>query len=64
MEKRQRYEIKVIGCDDDTTVYEYLTEAEAELMIRVARQVYETSTYSCMPVMQVKNADEIDDNRW
>lgn len=45
--------IKLVGCDD-TTIFEMeLTEKEYELLQRVANLSEETSTYGCMPIMEV-----------
>lgn len=52
------YEITVIGCDDDNTVSMELTAQEYELIDRLAALLYARSTNCCMPVMEIKGADQ------
>lgn len=50
----QIYTITVSGCDDHTTVEPWLTEAEADAVARVARQITAKSGDVCMPTMHVE----------
>jgi len=47
------YEINVCGCDDTTTFDMDLTEAEYEVIDRVAQKCTATSTYGCEPTMVI-----------
>ncbi|MGH3220017.1 MAG: hypothetical protein ACRDPY_15155 [Streptosporangiaceae bacterium] len=47
------YEIKLAGCDANTSFAMELTDAEAELLQRVAALSKKTSEFNCMPTMTV-----------
>lgn len=49
------YKISVDGCDDSSIFLMELTETEAEIIKRVAEKCTETSTYDCMPKMNIKH---------
>jgi hypothetical protein len=48
------YKIGIDGCDDSTIFEMELTEDEARLLEKVAAKAKKTSTYSCMPTMEVE----------
>lgn len=52
-----RYLISLHGCDD-TTSFEMddLSDREVELLLRVSELSKQTSTYGCMPTMEVTEA--------
>lgn len=58
MEPKHTYEIALCGCDDATIFYMELTQSEYELLKKVAEKSKETSTYGCMPTMEI----ELNDN--
>lgn len=55
---KQRYKISVNGCDDSTEFVMDLDEAEAALIMKVAEICTNTSTYGCMPTMDVELLEE------
>lgn len=57
MSNARKYEITVTGCDDKTTVYMELSDREHNLINRLADMIYDSSAYSCMPVMEIEEAD-------
>lgn len=50
----KKYEITVYGCDDTTVVHMDLTPKQFELIKKLCDLVTETSTYQCMPTMEIK----------
>lgn len=54
-----KYQISVNGCDATTNFEMELTDDEVEIVKRVAAKCTETSTYSCMPTIDVEPADEV-----
>lgn len=58
MSNSRKYEITVTGCDDQTTVHMELSAQEYELIDRLADQISTRSAYSCMPVMEIEEADQ------
>ena len=53
--------VEVRGCDDSTSVQVEATEDEHEFLKRLAEKITETSSYSCMPTMNVfLNSEEIE----
>lgn len=52
----KRYKISIDGCDDSTVFEMELTEQEAELVKRICNRSSETSTYGCMPTMEIEEA--------
>ena len=58
MSDARKYEITVTGCDDETTVHMELSDQEYELIDRLADMIYDSSAYSCMPVMEIEEADQ------
>ncbi len=52
------YKIGVHGCDDSTEIEMELTETEWTLVRRIARKITETSTYGCMPTMEIEEVKE------
>lgn len=53
-----KYEITLMGCDDNTTFEIELTETEKELVDKLCRISKETSTYGCMPIMECAKKQE------
>lgn len=47
------YNIYLIGCDDETKFSMELTEKEADLVKKIEKLSKETSTYGCMPVLEI-----------
>lgn len=47
------YEIKIKGCDGDTTFVMDLTSDEAELAERIAARSRQVSEYDCEPTMTI-----------
>ena len=58
MSDTRKYEITVTGCDDETVVYMELTAKEHELIDHLADLISTRSAYSCMPVMEIMEADQ------
>ena len=58
MSDARKYEITVTGCDDETVVTMELTAQEYELIDRLADLICTRSAYSCMPVMDIGEADQ------
>ena len=58
MSNARKYAITVTGCDDETTVHMELSDQEYELIDRLADLISTRSTYSCMPVMDIEEADQ------
>lgn len=52
--EKQTYEIRLNGCDDDTTFKMDLTESEYQFLLRVSELANKTSTYGCMPRLYVR----------
>ena len=51
---KKLYEIHLVGCDIDETVFEMeLTDEEHELLKKVSDKSVETSMYDCMPRMSI-----------
>ncbi len=53
------YRICVDGCDDSSILNMELTEEEARVVKLVAAKCTETSTYSCMPTMEIEEWEEV-----
>lgn len=51
--EKKPYIISLIGCDDQTDFKMELTDNELDLLKRVAAKSVETSTYGCMPIMEL-----------
>lgn len=58
MSNARKYEITVTGCDDSTIVYMELSAQEYELINHLADLISTRSAYSCMPVMDIEEADQ------
>ena len=58
MSNARKYEITVTGCDDETIVYMELSAQEYELINHLADLIRTRSEYSCMPVMEISEADQ------
>ena len=56
--KKQKYEITLNGCDDDTTFVMELSEPEYLFLSRVSELANKTSTYGCMPRMYVEKIED------
>lgn len=54
----RKYKITVTGCDDETVVTMELTAQEYELIDQLADLISTRSEYSCMPVMDIGEADQ------
>ena len=52
--EKQTYEIRLNGCDDDTTFKMDLTESEYQFLLSVSELANKTSTYGCMPRLYVR----------
>ena len=50
---KKTYEISVQGCDDASVFKMELTKAEYEVIKRVCGECTATSTYNCMPTMDI-----------
>ena len=50
----KKYTISVHGCDDSTIIFEELTKEELEFLRHIQSKVNETSTYGCMPTMEIE----------
>ena len=50
----KKYTISVHGCDDSTIIFEELTKEELEFLKHIQTKVNETSTYGCMPTMEIE----------
>ncbi len=53
MPETKTYYINVYGCDDTTSFDMELTDAEYEVVDRVAKKCTATSTYGCEPTMVI-----------
>jgi hypothetical protein len=53
-----KYEISVHGCDDSSVFIMELTNEEKSIVERVAQKCTETSTYKCMPTMEIKQLSD------
>ena len=51
---KKTYLITLIGCDDITEFKMELDENEFELVKKLCEKSKETSYYSCMPVMEIR----------
>lgn len=49
-----RYQIKIIGCDDETVWEADYTKEEVKLLRRLCVKSEEVSEFDCMPVMEIK----------
>ena len=58
MSDARKYEITVTGCDDKTVVSMELTAQEYGLIDHLADLISTRSEYSCMPVMDIEEADQ------
>mgnify|MGYP001064576776 CR=1 FL=1 len=52
------YKIIVSGCDDSTEVSMELTDEEFKLIQKLAEKITATSSYGCMPTMDIKPEGE------
>ena len=50
----KRYKVSVDGCDDSTVVEMKLNELELDFLKRFSKLVNETSTYGCMPTIDLE----------
>ena len=55
---KKMYEISVHGCDDSTTIKQELTFEEYEFLNTIAEKITETSSYGCMPTMELEEVTE------
>lgn len=55
---KNKYIIKIRGCDDVTAFVMELTEEELKLVQELCKKSKETSTYGCMPDMEVLEYNE------
>lgn len=51
---KKKYRISVHGCDDSTIIEKKLTIDEFKLIQSVCKEIMETSTYNCMPIMEIE----------
>lgn len=54
----REYRIDVSGCDDTTTFKVWLTDEEYDLVKGICDKCTATSTYGCMPTMEITNVTE------
>lgn len=54
----KKYEISLVGCDDETVFDMELTEEEFNLLTRVSKLSKETSEYRCMPIMLIEEKND------
>ena len=47
------YKIRLRGCDDDTEFFMDLTNQEYELVKKISEISKRTSTYDCMPTLEI-----------
>lgn len=50
---KEKYIISVHGCDDTTSIIKELNVNELKIIVSVAKEITETSTYPCMPIMEI-----------
>lgn len=53
-----KYEISVIGCDDQTTIRTFLSEKEADTIRILSARINEASDGCCMPTMTIEVAND------
>jgi hypothetical protein len=53
----KKYKINLIGCDDCTSFEMELKENEFKLLKKVSELSEETSTYQCMPTMEIMEVE-------
>ena len=51
----KQYKIKLRGCDDVTKFHMLLNDKEYELIKKIAKKSVDTSEYSCMPILEIKD---------
>ena len=54
---KNKYKIIVYGCDDSTEIDYELNDKELSLVEDISKKVSNTSSYQCMPTMEVKKAE-------
>lgn len=54
LDEKLNVEIELVGCDDTTEIDMRVTLQELEVLQRVSKMSREISTYSCMPIMEIK----------
>ncbi|MDY5098738.1 MULTISPECIES: hypothetical protein [Clostridia] len=54
LDKKLNVEIELVGCDDTTEIDMCVTAQELEVLQRVSAMSREESTYSCMPIMEIR----------
>ena len=52
--EKHNYRLSIEGCDDSTNFDIELTDQEFVLMQNICAKAKETSTYGCMPTMEIK----------
>lgn len=57
-EAKKMYTVALNGCDDYTEFDMILSSSEAELLKKVSKLSEETSTYGCMPTMDLTLKDK------
>lgn len=55
------YQIRLIGCDDRTVVTMELSPEHFSVLNDLKRLVNEESYYDCMPTMDIKIAQDVED---
>jgi hypothetical protein len=53
------YRVTLRGCDDRTVMLLQLSEEEVAFLRRLAEASVQTSTYGCMPTLQIVEAGEL-----
>ena len=55
---KEVYEIELIGCDDTTSFTVLLSKEEYELIKNIEVISNDTSTYGCMPILEIIKKEE------
>lgn len=56
-----KYLIECCGCDDSTQITMDLTDKQLAFVKYLTGQITLTSTYGCMPTMNVRQLDEVEE---
>lgn len=57
MNNKKKYIISVHGCDDSTIIEKDLTQQEFKIIQEVVQEITKTSTYVCMPIMEIEELE-------
>lgn len=56
---KKQYRIKLMGCDDTTTMYLKLSNSERDFLAFLSEISEKTSTYGCMPTMEIEETEDV-----